>query len=185
VDGKKKVAEERALAKKIKSKEVESNDSSGSPRKSDMELPEPRLADHLWGKYRRKVAKQSFSPSAARRKKFSIDLAGGKTMRPLARNELERERSKRRADAAARLEGPAARALRQVNDITETKDNNIKHFDISPKATILVAFIGSELFIKILNQVNRSQTTKSLEYQTSIAFMPIYLDEDYNFKENK
>lgn len=106
-------------------------------------------------------------------------------MRPFAGNELERERSQQRAGATVRLAGPAARALRHVHDIAETKDNNIKHFDISPKATILVAFIGSELFIKILNQVNRSQTTKSLEYQTSIAFMPIYLDEDYNFKENK
>lgn len=58
-------------------------------------------------------------------------------------------------------------------------------FEISPKATYIVAHIGNEILIRMLNEGNRQQWRETLEYQQSIAFLPIYLDEDYNFQENK
>ena len=54
-------------------------------------------------------------------------------------------------------------------------------FELSPNATVLAANIGQEIFLKVLNQVHRQQWRNTLDYQESIAFMPIYLDEDYNF----
>jgi len=37
----------------------------------------------------------------------------------------------------------------------KAKENMIKIFDISPKATLIAAQIGSEIFIKVLNKVDR------------------------------
>lgn len=68
--------------------------------------------------------------------------------------------------------------------VMENADNKIKDFDISPSAALLAAQIGQELYIRILNQVDRQQHKQNLSYQKSIAFMPIYLDEDYSFEAN-
>lgn len=53
--------------------------------------------------------------------------------------------------------------------------------EISPNATFMVAHIENEILIKIINQTGRDQWSNTYEYQNSIMFMPIYLDEDYNF----
>ena len=66
-----------------------------------------------------------------------------------------------------------------------TAANKLEHFEISPQGKVIAAQIGNVIFIKVLNQVNRDQYLNTLEYHHSITFMPLYLDEDYNFKENK
>ena len=52
----------------------------------------------------------------------------------------------------------------------------------SPNGLIVAAFVGPDLHFKLLNQVHRQQWRNTLEYQESIVFMPIYFDEDYNYK---
>ena len=61
----------------------------------------------------------------------------------------------------------------------------IKIFDISPNGRLIAAQMGNEIFIRIVNQVMRDQWHNTLDYQNSIAFLPLYLDEDYNFNLNR
>ena len=62
-------------------------------------------------------------------------------------------------------------------------DSNI--FEVSPLANLIAAQIGTFIFIKVLNQVDCEQSSQNLKYQQRIAFLPIYLDEDYNFLANR
>jgi hypothetical protein len=58
-------------------------------------------------------------------------------------------------------------------------------FEISCRAKVLAAQIGKDIFIRVLNQVNRKQSADTLGYHQSITFMPIYLDQDYNYDDEK
>jgi hypothetical protein len=61
----------------------------------------------------------------------------------------------------------------------------IKLLEVSPNATFLVAHIENEILIRIINQTGRGQWGNTYEYQNSLMFMPMFLDEDYNFAANK
>jgi len=56
---------------------------------------------------------------------------------------------------------------------------------LSPLANYIVCLIDNCIFIKILNVTNNEQWNSNLSYHKSIIFMPLYLDEDYNFHVNK
>lgn len=47
---------------------------------------------------------------------------------------------------------------------------------------MVVAVMGQEVVIRILNQVDKSQYRGSYQYQKSIAFLPINFDEDNHFR---
>lgn len=77
------------------------------------------------------------------------------------------------------------RREKELQMIDETDENRIKHLKVSPSASFIIAQIGNTVFIKILNQINKVPSKGSRNYQRSIAFLPIYMDEDYCFKQNR
>lgn len=50
---------------------------------------------------------------------------------------------------------------------------------------MIAAQFGNEVLIKVLNQVEREQRSNTLDYHQSLTFLPIYMDEDYNFQHSK
>lgn len=56
---------------------------------------------------------------------------------------------------------------------------------MSPCANYIVADLNGTVLIKMLNQVNKEQSSNLYSYHISIPFMPLYLDEDYNYLVNK
>ena len=64
-------------------------------------------------------------------------------------------------------------------------EQELKLFEISPHASLIAFTFGNEIIIKILNQVDREQKSNTLDYHQSLAFLPIYMDEDYNFQYSK
>jgi hypothetical protein len=75
--------------------------------------------------------------------------------------------------------------LRARGKSKDQRHEKIGIFEISCKAKVLAAQIGRDIFIRVLNQVNREQSEDTLGYHQSIAFMPIYLDQDYNYDDEK
>ena len=57
--------------------------------------------------------------------------------------------------------------------------------EISATGRVIAAHIGDEIFIRALNQAQRSQKDSTEGYLQSISFMPVYLDEDYNHASNE
>ena len=62
---------------------------------------------------------------------------------------------------------------------------SIQLFEISSRATYIASVINNKLYIKVLNSNKNTQDHNNLAYQQSIPFMPMYLDEDYNYQINK
>ena len=75
--------------------------------------------------------------------------------------------------------------LRSRRKPKDKRPEKLGIFEISCRAKVFAAQIGRDIFIRVLNQVNREQSGDTLGYHQSIAFMPIYLDQDYNYDVEK
>jgi hypothetical protein len=59
-------------------------------------------------------------------------------------------------------------------------------FDISPLGNFIIAVLSDhKLLVRRVNQTQNKQSQNTIGYHQSIIFMPIYLDNDYNYLPHK